>query len=62
LSKSSFRNESLVERATAVYKDGNNSNETVEDQPLDLSSRRALQTATQWAVLSTHNSRDNCAC
>ncbi|KAL3981622.1 helix-turn-helix Psq domain family protein [Acanthocheilonema viteae] len=58
LSKSSFRNESLVERATAVYKDGNNSNETVEDQPLDLSSRRALQTATQCAVSSAHNSRD----
>ncbi|EJD73608.1 helix-turn-helix protein [Loa loa] len=60
LSKSSFNNESLVERPTPVYKEGaNNSNGTVEDdQPLDLSSRRALQAATQCAVSSPHNYRD----
>ncbi|VIO86053.1 helix-turn-helix, Psq domain containing protein [Brugia malayi] len=61
LSKSSFGNESLLERPRALfYKEGgNNSNGMIEeDQPLDLSSRRALQAATQCAVSSAHNSRD----
>ncbi|CAG9537969.1 unnamed protein product [Cercopithifilaria johnstoni] len=66
-SKSSFSNESLVERPTAVYKEGNNSNGMIEeDQPLDLSSHRALKAATQCAAISSssssspaaHNSRD----
>uniref|UniRef100_A0A0R3S699 HTH psq-type domain-containing protein n=1 Tax=Elaeophora elaphi TaxID=1147741 RepID=A0A0R3S699_9BILA len=58
LSKSSFNNESFVERPTVMYKEENDSNGIIEeDQPLDLSSRRALQAATQCAV-SSANSRD----
>lgn len=42
-----------------MYNEENNNNGTIEeDQPLDLSSRRALQVATQCAVSSAHNSRD----
>uniref|UniRef100_A0A915Q894 HTH psq-type domain-containing protein n=1 Tax=Setaria digitata TaxID=48799 RepID=A0A915Q894_9BILA len=60
LSKSSFNNESLMEQSKAIYKEGSNDNEEIEeDQPLDLSSRRALQAATQCAVSSAHNSRDS---
>ncbi|VDK66782.1 unnamed protein product [Onchocerca ochengi] len=60
LSKSPFNNESLVERPTAIYKEGNdNGGTTEEDQPLDLSSRRTLQAVTQCAVSSSaQNSRD----
>ncbi|VDP13978.1 unnamed protein product [Onchocerca flexuosa] len=59
LSKSSFNNESLVERPTAICKEVNdNGGTTEEDQPLDLSSRRALQAVTQCAVSSAQNSRD----
>lgn len=50
----------MIERPTAIYTEENSSNETAEeDQPLDLSSRRALQAATQCAASSAaHSSRD----
>ncbi|KAM3726724.1 Mblk-1-related factor [Dirofilaria immitis] len=59
LSKSSFNNGSLEERPTSIYKEEYNTNGMIEeDQPLDLSSRRALQAATQCAASSVYHSRD----
>ncbi|VDK86227.1 unnamed protein product [Litomosoides sigmodontis] len=60
LSKSPFGgSESRVERFTTIYTTENSSNGAADDeQPLDLSLRCALQSATQCAVSSAHSSRD----
>lgn len=59
LPNSPFSSESLAKRLAAIYGRGSNGDEDLEeDQPLDLSSRRALQAATQCAVSSVLKSRE----
>ncbi|VDN37226.1 unnamed protein product [Gongylonema pulchrum] len=63
LPNSSFNSESLAKRLAAIYgkgktDDGIYEEEEEEEQPLDLSSRRALQAATQSAASSVLKSRD----